>query len=492
MFRGVVVVLGLLASGAAQASPSEAAGVGGLDLWWPNGLDTTEYFSTDVNVFTNPGLADAYRDTVQVHLGHAGGGPFEGAGLAPRGFGLFALNGTMTLGFALNRDPSSFGEAAALGPTLDALMDGSSVSGQVGGGRFRDPVSLAGRDTPATAVGLAPPLDVFAAFDTPVGAIGVDLYAGFGQASSRAETQTDPVADEWTSVQERARSSWLSGTVGWVGASEKVVPEAWVEYTGVSAWHDQLAFAPAARGSWAATDEVVDQTVGLKGTRRIGVGGRVTIVGEKLDIVPAIQFDTASGGTFANYRLMNDVADAVEGPIARAETDTVAVTTHFLRGGVGLTYRPVENLRVVGTASGGYLVQRRVFDDNGDVDAVAGTAHERFEASAHGAFLPLVSLGAEYLATEHFGVRGSARATTFLNQGGVVNVAASGDEAASWALTENAMFASSSTGGVAPGLSVAAGPALRFDHVAVDGVLGGLVVGAGTDLFSRLDVTFDW
>src|SRR5688572_3819119 len=147
----------------ARATPSEAAGLGGLDLNYPDPLDTFQYFDTDLNLFQNPALAHRYAGQLQINLGFSPGGPAEGIGANPRGI-VLGGDESFTVGIALNRKVGELGENAALGSTLDLLAPGATTSGELGGGTFLDPVSLAGLGVPRTAVALNPPIDLFAAF----------------------------------------------------------------------------------------------------------------------------------------------------------------------------------------------------------------------------------------------------------------------------------------------------------------------------------------
>lgn len=487
-----VLLVGALIPAVADATPSEAAGLGGLDLHWPNGVDTFQYFESDLNLYVNPALAHRYRDQLQVNLGFAGGGAFEGAGQNPRGL-LLAGTDTWTVGVALNRATSELGEDAALDATLDVLMVGNTVSGEVGGGVFSDPVSLAGLGAPSAAVRLQPPIDLFAAFALDPVTIGVNAYAAFGQERTDAETAVADPDDDWTRARALARSSWLTLRAGAAIETGGLVPEFWLAYTGVSAWSDAQAWGPAARGGWNDQDLVTDQTVGLRGTGRVGGGARATIpLDATMELVPVLQVDRAGGRTFAEYRLANDEEDPQESPIRQAEDDALRVATWYARVGTGVTWRPQEGLRVVGTVSAHLETTAFSFDNNAQLLGLPGTARFRTDADASTVVLPLVSMGAEYLFAPTFGVRAGLRSTTLLHRDRTANLLGVGLEADGFVLDQTGLSSAASEGGDLPPLTAAFGPSVRLDALTIDAVVGGGVLGAGMDLFSRVDAVFQW
>ncbi len=274
--------------------------------------------------------------------------------------------------------------------------------------------------------------------------------------------------------------------------SDLVRPEVWLRYTGISAWNDVQAWGPT-RGDerWDATDPLfIDQTVGFKNTSRIGGGVRATFFVDAVEITPVVTVDYASGRTFGDFNLNNDTDIDL---VARAEDDLFRVSSLDLMAGVGVTWRPFEEMRVIASVSGDLSRVSTTFDNLASYDGEIGN-----RAAIHETFwtVPVISIGAEYYPFEVFGIRGSVRGSALLSRDGTQAEAFVGDPAGDDpfdATIQTLSTRGSTDTGVVPNLAAAIGPTLRFENVQLDAVFGGLFIGGqDVSLFGRLDLKVDW
>jgi hypothetical protein len=494
--RWAVAALVAGAPGVARATPSEAATLGGVDLY-ANGLDTFQYFETDQNLFVNPALAQRYRRTAQVNLGSAPGIAQLAAGTDPRGVLLVGLGDRVTAGLALNRSPAALGEDAALGRTLDQLTTGNS--GELRGGTFRDPLTRAGVAEASPSAPLQAPLDLIVAVHGPRVSVGADLYAAFGRRSDTTVAEEDPGGfdGDWTSSTTQARSSYVGGTVGVLLPRYRGGTEVWARVTRADAWSDERSFGPARRGEWRpALDATVDRTVGLADTWRWGLGAReVVALSDDADLTLAAMVDHASGRVFAVDRLADDPADPDESAVAQAEDDTLAASTLTVRAGGGLAWRPQEALELLVTVSGQGDLDRSRFDDHAGRLRVPGSTHQASATTLTLLRLPVVSFAGAYDVSESLTVRSAIRSSPGLHTLRTATRTASGDAADGFRLAPSGATVSTTDLGDLPPLTVALGPGVHLGAVTLDAALGGLFLGydAGSlDLFSRIDAVFAW
>ncbi len=472
-----------------HATPSEAAALGALDMVPGSSLDTYAYLDNDLNIFTNPALAHQYTNQVQVNLGHAGGGLWEGTGLNPRGVVLVAIDDDTTLGLVLNRPTTELGEEAALRPVLQ-----SNLSGYGGGlsGQFVDPVSQAGLAFPQGAVGLAPPVDLFFARDLGSMVVGANLYAAFGQSRSDNVSESGP--DQFARNRFVRRSSWVTLNVGLASTNGiGFKPEAWVKYTGVSSWADVQNWLGDSADDWQPEDAIADSTVGLKGTMRLGAGFRGTIPGDTIDVVPLVMVDYARGTTFANDRMFNDPDALTDTLVVRAEDDLIASSTLLARGGVGVVYKANEQLKVIGAAHLQGQLWQRVTDNRAEDLELPGSVKQRTQTGTMTLNLPVLNVGAEYFPYDNFGIRGGMRSAAAVNSARSRTRLYAGEAGSEFELGDaDVDSVSSNSLGSQPGLTGAFGPSIKLGDATIDAVIGGAFVGAGGDLFSRVDARMEW
>jgi hypothetical protein len=225
----------------------------------------------------------------------------------------------------------------------------------------------------------------------------------------------------------------------------------------------------------------------------VGGGARATIAAsDHVDVVPALLLDGASGHTFAVDRLANAANDPDESAVAQAEDDTFVANALSLRGGVGVDFHPNDQLRVVSAVAVDVQHLGVIFDNHAAQLGVLGSTHLATRDRATTVRLPVVSLGGEYGFSKAFAVRGAVRATTILNRVSTSSLDQQGSEADNWALAHTSDSHAAFDAGDVPVVTAAIGPSVRLGAATLDGAIGGLLTGAGDDLFSRIDAEFTW
>lgn len=448
----------------AQATPARAQALGGTDLSYPNTIHTHIYFEDDVNIFVNPALIYRYRDAVNLSLGF-NAGQLSGMGLSPYGgFLIEPGDSGFVFGAYINRDPMLWGEGAAIQPVLDGLVPGGL------GGAF-DTGSQGG----AGASSAAPvfPLDLFVGAGIGPVAFGVNGYIAGGKATAIGDTLTDPDEGAYDHLEDLAKSLYGSVRGGFLYDAEVVQPEIYLGYTSVAAWHDTFGY-----NTDTPDDPFVSQTEGIKGTGRFLGGVRVQIRSEYTTIAPHVGFAASWGRTFVDQNLGDETM------VRNLENNENRFTAQDLNGGLGITYAPSDELRVIWTVSAQLRRIRQYTDDHaGDLDEDVGDVESTVNYATMTQLAgPVASIGGEFDAFRHLTVRGAVRANVLWSQD---------MGAATSYYGQDVTFDGTTTTdhGPTPTLSATAGFSIPMGPVSLDAALGGLMIGnADMQFFSRLDM----
>ncbi len=432
----------LLLPGLALAGPARVDSLVGD----PSGGRNHLFLHDDMNAFLNPARLSGRGNSVLLSLGVM---TEPSLSLAPLGGGTVEI-GPATIGLFLNRPPALYDDAYALNGLLNHLTSGGP------GGAFSY--------TSGESVPLFLPLDLAVALDTGPVQIGLATYIALGRSQDSSELRIDEGPDFATAtVTQHTGLFHVSGGV--VIPTNVASPEIWLRGGGVTGWHDSLSTHP---------DEerpLFDTTTGLDDSGGFGGGARVPLFAtESLTITPALSMGFARGTPF----LLDRLDDHPE------EHERRTVTTFNGVGGLGVEFAPNERFLASATVGVEWDLLLSEWDNGGLGDDLVGSELDLTSFRA-----PVVSIGAEGNPVGPLVLRGGIRAglLSSLSRARTTTLDSTGDLGRS--------TSSSNLG--ATSLSASGGVGLRFKHVQVDAVAGGILVAdeGGTGFFSRLDVTFD-
>ena len=483
LMAAVVLALALLPAPSSQATPARAQALGGMDVYYPNSLNTFMYFKDNTNIFVNPALIYRYKDFVMLSLGVGSGsgssvarssggfgGGSSGMGISP--FGGFLLapgDGNFVFGMFINRDPMLFGESAALAPVVGNLISGGP------GGSFNTS-SQGGANMSSVAPVF--PLDIFAGGHFGDATIAGNLYIAGGLSRSTGNTAIDaPDFNDYLIDDRMAKSLLVSGRLGF-HYEGSVEPGVYLGFSSFSAWADAFSYDT----DQGQNDPYVSHTEGLKGTMKVNGGFRMRVPMDEVTITPHIGVAYATGQTFVDENLGDE--DTVM-DLANNEWRSNGLN---LNAGLGVTYEPEKSLKIIWTASAHMQRTSLIVDDHltMDSDPPDDSEDTRLIGNQTTWAGPVASIAAEYRPFKHLQLRGGVRANVLFARDNMRDIAYYGQDVA---FDGQVRYDQPST----PGLMASFGMSVPMGILALDATVGGLVMGsADMQFFSRLDMRVRW
>ncbi len=465
----IALTLAVLPATQGQATPARAQALGGLDVHYPNSLNTFMYFKDNTNIFLNPALIYRYKDYVGLSLG-VSGGSISGAGVSPYGgFLLEPGDSGFILGVFLNRDPMLFGEQAALAPVVSNL-----ISGGMGGSFNTSSQGGAGMSSVSPVF----PLDAFVGGHFGNATIGANVYVAGGRHRSTGNTAIDaPDYRDYLIDDRTAKSLYTAVRLGF-HYEGSVEPGVYLGFSSLSAWADAFSFDT----EQGMNDPYVSHTEGLKGTMRVLGGVRLAVPMDETTITPHIGVAYATGQTFVDENLGDE--DTVE-DLANNEFRSNGLN---LNAGVGVTYEPVKSLKVIWTASAHLQRTSLIVDDHLTMDSDPPDEAEdsRSVGTSTTYAAPVASVAAEYRPFKHLQLRGAVRANVLFARNDGRDISYYGQDIAYDGITLDDQPST-------PGLMASFGLSVPLGVLAIDGTFGGLVMGnADMQFFSRMDMRVRW
>ena len=189
-------------------------------------------------------------------------------------------------------------------------------------------------------------------------------------------------------------------------------------------------------------------------------------------------FNAAWGRTFVDENLGDETT------VKNLENNENRITAQDLNAGVGITYAPSDELRVIWTASAHMRRMRSYTDDHaGDLDEDVGDVESTVTYLTMTELAgPVASIGGEYDAFKHLTIRGAVRANVLWSLDMMAGTSYYGSD-----ITMDGTATSDHS--PTPSLSATAGFAIPMGPVSLDAALGGLMLGnADMQFFSRLDM----
>lgn len=440
--RALLLGLAVLLPTLAQAGPARVDSLVGD----PSGGRNHLFVDDDMNAFLNPARLSGQGNSVLLSLGVM---TQPSLALAPLGGGTVEI-GPATIGLFLNRAPALYDDAHALNALLNHVTSGGP------GGAF----SYTGGES----VPMFLPLDLGVALDTGLVQVGLGAYVALGRTQEGSEQRIDDGPD-FADATVTQHTGLFHLSAGVVIPTNAASPEIWLRGGGVTGWHDTLTTHPDAERP------LFDTTTGIDDSGGFGGGGRVPIFAtEHLTITPAVSLAFARAAPFFVDRLDDHPEEA----------ENRTVTTFSGVAGVGVEFVPDERFTATATAGLEWDLLISAWDNGLTGDELLGSQLDLTSVRA-----PVLSIGAEGNPVGPLVLRGGIRAGLLasLSRARTSTLDSSGDLGRS--------TSSSNLG--ATSLSASGGVGLRFRHVAVDAVAGGILVAdeGGTGFFSRLDVSFD-